>query len=294
MHNRPATRDYFILLGLALIWGTSYVLIKWGLVVFSPVQVGVLRLSVSAIALAPLALSHLRRIRVGQLPLLVLVGLTGTALPTFLFPIAQTHLSSSLAGMLSGLTPLCTFLVAWLVFHTRPALQQGLGIALGLLGAAMLAYVAPSEQGESSQLAYAGLILIACLCYGLSSNLVANNFRGLSSLTITVVSFFLVGAPALLWTFTFSGIVPTALAAGSAGAWAVGYVSVLAVGSTVVATMIFYRLIQRTGAVFASTVSYLIPVVALGWGLLDGEAIGWLQLPAIGLVLLGVFLSKRT
>ncbi len=293
MQEGPALRDYLTLLGLALIWGTSYVLIKRGLEVFAPHEVGLLRLGISAVTLAPLAVVHLRRVRVTQLPLLVVVGLTGTALPTFLYPVAQTHLSSSLAGMLSGLTPLCTFLVAWLVFRVRPAVQQAAGIVLGLIGAGVLAYVAPTEQGESSQLAYAGLVLLACLCYGFSSNLVGNNFRELSSLTITVVSFFLVGAPALVWTFAFSDIVHTAVAAGVAGAWAVAYVTVLAVGSTVLATMVFYRLVQRSGAVFASTVSYLIPVVALGWGLLDGEAFGWLQVPAIGLVLLGVFLSKR-
>ena len=294
MHERPGVRDFMILLGLSLVWGSSYILIKWGLEIYTPQQVAVLRLGISALALSPLAVRHLRRVHWRQLPLLIAVGLTGTALPSFLFPVAQTHLSSSLTGMLSGLTPLCTFLVAWLVFSSRPVVRQVIGIGLGLLGAAVLAYVAPGAEGQqTTQFAYAGLILAACCCYGLSSNLVANHFRELPSLTITVVSFFLVGLPAVGWALTYGGVVPTTIAGGAAGGKALVYVAILALGSTVLASVLFFRLVQRTGAVFASTVSYLIPVVALGWGLADGEGFSAWQLPAVALVLTGIFLSKR-
>ena len=294
MHERPGPSDFLTLLGLSLIWGSSYVLIKWGLEVFTPRQVGVLRLGLSALALAPLAVTHLRRVRLRQIPLLILVGLTGTALPAFLFPTAQQYLSSSLTGMLSSLTPLCAFLVAWLVFRNRPVPQQVLGIGLGLVGAMGLAYVSPAGEGDGSQqLAYAGLVLLACLCYGTSANLVANYFREVPALTITVVSYFLVGLPALGYAVGAAEVIPTVMGAGSAGAKALGYVSILALGSTVLAGLVYYRLVQRTGAVFASTVSYLIPVVALGWGLADGEGFIWLQAPAIAMVLVGVFLSKR-
>lgn len=284
--------DGLTLLGLALIWGTSYVLIKWGLAVFSPLQVAALRVGLSCLAVAPLAGRHLRRVERRQLPLLLLVGLTGTGLPSFLFPFAQTQLSSSLTGMLSGLTPLCTVLVSWGLFANRPGRLQLVGIVLGLIGAVGLAAAAPGEGGQSRQVLYAGFILAACFCYGLSSNLVANRLRGLSSLTITVVSFFLVGLPGLLWALTLGRVLPTAAAAE--GGWAaLGYVGLLALGSTVLASVVFFRLVQRAGAVFASTVSYLIPLVALAWGLVDGEAIGAWQLPAAALILVGVFLSRR-
>ena len=293
MQRAPSVGDFVTLLGLSLIWGSSYILIKWGLTVFTPRQIAVLRLGISALALAPFAITHLRRVSREQLPLLFLVGLTGTALPSFLFPIAQVRLSSSLTGMLSSLTPLCTFLVAWLVFSSRPVRQQVIGIVVGLVGALLLAYVAPGGGEETGQLGYATLVLAACLCYGTSANLVGHYFGRLPSLTITVVSFFLVGLPALLYAIAFSGVGHTVAEAGAAGWQALSYVAVLAVGSTVLASFVFFRLVQSTGAVFASTVSYLIPVVALLWGLLDDERIAVLQLPAIGLVLLGVFLSKR-
>ncbi len=294
MQEGPTLRDFLTLLGLSLIWGSSYVLIKWGLEVFTARQVGVLRLGISALALAPLAAIHLRRVRLRQLPLLIVVGLTGTALPAFLFPTAQQYLSSSLTGMLSSLTPLCTFLVAWLAFRNRPVRQQVTGIVLGLAGALALAYISPAGEGNSTQqLGYAGLVLLACLCYGTAANLVANYLREVPALTITVVSYFLVGLPALGYAVGASGVIPAVMRAGTAGATALAYVSILALGSTVLAGLVYYRLIQRAGAVFASTVSYLIPVVALIWGLADGEGVLWQQLPAVALVLVGIFLSKR-
>ncbi|MEM1359899.1 MAG: DMT family transporter [Bacteroidota bacterium] len=293
--TKPSAADYFTLIGLSLIWGTSYILIKKGLEVFSPVQVAALRLGISALALAPLAYRHLRRIKPKQVPILIAIGITGTGLPSFLFPFAQTQLSSSLTGMLSGLTPLCTLIVAWLFFANRDISKwQTVGILLGLGGAVLLAWAAPGKAGQTTQLAYAGFILLACFCYATSSNLVATFFKKLPSLTITVTSFFLVGVPALIWALTAGAVFGTVTehATNQEGWWALGYVAALAIGSTVLASIVFFRMVQRTGAVFASTVSYLIPLVALSWGLLVGEGLNAWQIPGIVLVLLGVFLSR--
>jgi len=283
-----------ILVFLSLIWGTSYILIKKGLEVFTPGQVATLRLGISALALAPLAFRHLKKINRKQVPLLMLIGITGTGLPSFLFPFAQTELSSSLTGMLSGLTPLCTFLVAWLFFRSRDAgNRQLLGVVLGLIGAFLLAWAAPGEAGQTTQFAYAGFILLACFCYAISSNLVAAYFKEMSSLTITVTSFFLVGVPALIWALTAGAVLETAaMDVGGNGWWALGYIAALALFSTVLASIIFFKMVQRTGPIFSSTVSYIIPLVALSWGLADGEGLGSWQIPAIVLVLTGVFLSR--
>ncbi|TXF85236.1 DMT family transporter [Neolewinella aurantiaca] len=292
--DRPETKDYFYLIALALIWGTSYILIKKGLDIFTPLQVATLRLGISALALSPLAYVHLRKITWRQVPLLIVIGITGTALPSFLFPYAQVHLSSSLTGMLSALNPLCTFLVAWLFFASRDAGRRQLaGVLLGLLGAVGLSWAAPGDAGQTTQFAYAGFVFLACLCYATSSNLVAEYFRGLSSLTITVCSFFIVGFPALIWALT-AGAVPVTVtaAAGNEGWWALACVAALALVSTVLASIIFFKMVQRTGAVFSSTVSYIIPLVALLWGLLDGEGFAALQIPAIVLILTGVALSR--
>ena len=267
MQRQPGWQEFMILLGLSLMWGSSYVLIKWGLDVFLPRQIAMLRLGISSVVLLPFAVIHLRRVSWKQLPLLAVVGLTGTALPALLFPMAQQYLSSSLTGMLSSLTPLCTFLIAWLVFRDRPVIPQVVGIVIGFVGAVLLAYVSPSEGGEQTQqFMYAGLVLLACLCYATSGNLVANYLRGVPALTITVISFFLVGVPPLVYAIFMEDIPERIVGAGHAGAMAFAYVSILAVGSTVVAGFVFYGLVQRMGAIFASLVSYLVPVVALLWG----------------------------
>lgn len=294
MNNAPVTRDYFILLALSLIWGTSYILIKKSLTVFTPYQVAGLRLGISALAFIPLIWHHLKKVKRSQLPLFIVVGLAGTGLPSFLYPAAQTHVSSSIAGILSSLTPLFTFLLAWLAFGLSVVPRQGLGILIGLGGAILLTLSSSSAGGMgaiSGNLGYIGLIMLATMCYAVSSNLVKAYLGNTPALTITVVSFFLVGFPALIWCITSGGVVQviTTHPDGFAG---LGYVAFLALFSTVLASVIFFWLVQQTSAVFSSTVSYIVPVVALGWGLLDNESIGPWQLLAFVLIITGVFLSK--
>ncbi|MEO0732813.1 MAG: DMT family transporter, partial [Bacteroidota bacterium] len=289
---KPTSVDYFTLAFLSLIWGSSYILIKAGLEVFTPLQVATLRLSLAAIVLSPLALRYLPRIPRRRWPLLFLTGLTGTALTSYLFPLAQTRLSSSLTGMLSGLTPLCTFLIAWLFFRRTAGVRQFSGVVLGLLGAIGLAYFAPGGGGDTSNLIFVLVVIFCCFCYATSGNLVAEYFGDTPALAVSASSFFMAGLPTIPYLIYGAGVGETIRVAGTEGWWAFGYVAILAVVSTALCYVIFVKLIQRTGAVFASTVSYVIPVVALGWGIVVGEALSWWQVPAIVLVLIGVFLSK--
>lgn len=293
--NSLGIKDWLILVGLSLVWGTSYILIKWGLEVFEAEQIGQLRLGISALFVAPFALRYLFKLKRRQFFLLLGVGMTGTALPSFLFPIAQRHLSSSVAGILSSLTPLVTFLMAWLIFRSGASKRQGLGIIIGLAGAILLAIAGGSNQsGETAplQLPYVLLILLACTCYATSSNLVANYLKNMPSLRITAISFFLVGCPTLIYALAFGGVIQTVQ--NHPNGWqGLGYVAFLAIFGTVLASLLFFWLVQRTGSVFGSTVSYLVPAVALAWGALDGEFIGLPQVAAFLLILCGVFLTKR-
>ncbi|MEL6141188.1 MAG: DMT family transporter, partial [Bacteroidota bacterium] len=206
MNKAPSAQAYLTLLFLSLIWGTSYILIKKGLTVFTPYQVAGLRLGISALAFLPLLGYHLRKVKKSQILLLVAVGLCGTGLPSFLYPAAQVHVSSSVAGILSSLTPLFTFLLAWLAFGLQVQWKQGVGILIGLAGALLLT-LSGTGQGGQSQLSYAGLILLATICYAASSNLVKAYLQEVPALTITVVAFFLVGFPALIWVLWDGGVV---------------------------------------------------------------------------------------
>ncbi len=291
MNKAPSLGDYLTLLLLSLIWGSSYILIKKGLTVFTPYQVASLRLGIAALAFLPFIVRHLRRVRWGQLPLLFLVGLCGTGLPSFLYPAAQLYVSSSVAGILSSLTPLFTFLLAWLAFGLRVEARQALGILLGLGGAILLVVGGGGESGGDLHLGYAALILLATICYAISSNVVKVYLQDMPAFTITIVSFFLVGLPALLWSISGAGIIER-VAEHPEAYWGLGYVAILALFSTVLASIVFFSLVQKTTAVFSSTVSYLVPLVALGWGLLDQETIGWPQLVSFALILIGVLMSK--
>lgn len=292
MNKSPDGKAYLTLILLSIIWGTSYILIKKSLLFFTPYQVAALRLGISALAFLPLIARHIKKVRRQDIPLLIVVGLAGTGLPSFLYPAAQTHVSSSVAGMLSSLTPLFTFILAWLAFGMRVKALQAIGILVGLGGALLLIFSRDTGNGNDNfQLAYAGLIVLATLCYATSSNVVKARFQKTSALTITVVSFFLVGLPPLIWCLTGAGVIE--IVSQQPDGWkGLVYVSILALFSTVLASIVFFRLIQITSPVFSSTVSYLVPVVALAWGLVDNETIGLSQVFAFGLILIGVFLSR--
>ncbi|MEM1214032.1 MAG: DMT family transporter, partial [Bacteroidota bacterium] len=169
-----------ILALLSLIWGTSYVLIKWGLVYFSAEQVGGIRLGVSALAFLPIIVREWRKVERKQLPTLFIVGLLGTGIPSFLFPAAQEHVNSSLAGILNSMTPLFTLLLGLLFFGSTFSWAKTGGILLGLAGALFL-IVCCDGMGVQSPGSYGVLILGACICYAISSNLVGFCLQGLSA-----------------------------------------------------------------------------------------------------------------
>lgn len=280
-----------ILVVLSLIWGTSYVLIKWGLLYFPPVQVASIRLGVSALAFSPILLRELRKIDYRQLPLLLFVGLMGTGLPAFLFPAAQQEVNSSLAGILNSLTPLFTLLLGLMFFNSRFTWSKTLGIVIGLAGAICL-FAFGEQAGLEGKWAYGLLIVLACLCYATSTNLVGFRLKGMKALTISAVSFSLVGIPVLLYLLLGTDFISTLQQTPEA--WkGVGYITVLALFSTVLAGIVFFQLIQWTSPVFGSTVSYLVPMVAMSWGALDGEVISIIHFVGMALILSGVYLSKH-
>lgn len=284
-------RSYLTLLLLSVIWGSSYILIKKALIVFDPLQLGALRLSISALAFLPLLLYQLRRVDWKKWPFLLIVGLTGTGLPSFLFPLAQQGISSSLAGILNSLTPLFTLLLGVLIFRTRLIWAKVAGVVIGLGGATLLVLRGTGGALNGST-GYALLAVAAALCYAVSSNTVATYLRSVSSLLISAASFCMVGVPAGIYLFGATDFV-NILTTHPEGWMGLGYVAILALFSTVLASIIFFQLVQWTTALFSSTVSYIVPIVALSWGLLDGETIEWVHVVGMGMILSGVYLSRH-
>ena len=284
-------KAWLILAGLSIIWGSSFILIKRGLLVFPPEQVGAMRLGISAIAFFPFLVSQVNRIDWRKLKYLLVVGVTGSGLPAFLFATAQTEISSSLAGILNSLTPLFTLLIGVLVFGSPFSWGKLMGIVLGLAGATSLILLSGSS-GVEGNIWYGLLVVIATISYATSGNVVGKYLNKMDSLLIGAASFGIIGIPLMIYLLlgtNFLQIMQT-----DPGAWeALGYVSILALIGTFAASVVFFKLIQNTNPVFGSTVAYLIPIVALGWGITDGELVSFYHLIGMALILSGVYLSRR-
>ncbi len=288
--ERPTLISWGILLLLGLVWGSSYLLIKKSLVAFSPIQVACLRLGISAIAFFPVFLWHFRKIEWSKLKHLIIVGVTGSGLPAILFSTAQTEISSSVAGVLSSLSPLFTLVIGVLFFGASAMWSKVSGILVGLVGAVSL-IVFGQNAGIGGNLWYGNLILVGCICYAISSNTVKAHLQEMNSIKISSAAFFIVGIPCLFYLLTTDVLV--IIQTHEHGWTSLGTVTLLALAGTVVATILFFKLVQITNPVFASLVSYLIPVIAILLGAYDGEPITFLHFSGMALILAGVYLTNK-
>jgi drug/metabolite transporter (DMT)-like permease len=295
----PATTSpmaWVLLIVLACIWGTSFILMKKGLVVFSALELGAIRVSVAAALLLPFALRQVKQVERSRFKWLALSGVVGTLIPAFLFAYAETRLASGLAGVLNALTAVFTLLVGALLFGQRLTAPRVLGIGLGLVGTVVMLQLGGSggdatPTGEGN--AWYGLyILAATIGYGLSVNVIKHKLGGLTPITVTSVLLMLIGGPALAYLLLGTDFLHKLTTAP--GAWtAFGYIALLATMSTAVAMVLFNKLIQQSTALFASSSTYLIPIVALALGALDGEAFNVWHFVGMVVILAGVLIIHR-
>lgn len=275
---------------LAVIWGSSFILMKRGLLLYSPLQIGCLRMFTASLVMIPFAVRSFKSILPGQWKYLLATGLLGNALPSILFPLAETGISSALAGMINTLTPIFTLLVGFLFFGITHARKNLLGLLIGLAGALLL--ILGGGSGIQAASALTPLYVVAAtVCYAFSVNILRNKLNGLHPLAITSFALLFVGLPmgGVLFTTDFiSRSVSSPQLAISSGS-----ILLLGVFGTAVSTVLFNRLIQVSGALVASSVTYLIPLVAAVWGLLDGERIGLHHIAGLVLILSGVYLINR-
>ena len=280
---------WIILFALSITWGSSFILIKKALIAFDEVQVASLRIAFSTLISLPIVIYYFKEIDWSKWHYFLLVGLVGNGLPPFLFSAAQTEVSSSLAGVLNTLTPIFTLLLALLFFNQKLNKQNILGVFIGLLGTAIIAY--KGNINFEGGAFYISLIVLATILYALNINAVRFFFLHTKPIIIISTSFLLFGP--------FSFII---LASGDFidimqnhdFAWKSFFaIFILASLGTVLATMYFFRLVQKTNTVFASSVSYIIPIVAVFWGLLDGEPFSLIYLISLILILMGVYLTRQ-
>lgn len=277
------------LITLALIWGSSFILIKKGLVGLTSLQLGSLRIIFAAIFLLLIGFKSLAKIPRVQWKYIALTATLGTFFPAYLFAIAQTQIDSTVSSILNSLTPLNTLIFGILAFGLSFRRAQIFGVIIGLIGTFLLIVNGALHHPEQNYY-YAILVLIASFCYAMNVNLIKKYLSDLSPLSISTGNFLVLLFPALL-VLIFSGFFE--VIAVESVQHSVLFVLILGVLGTGIANIIFFKTIQISSPVFATSVTYLIPVVAFGWGLLDNEMLTPVQFLGAFIILFGVYLSAK-
>lgn len=276
---------------LSFVWGSSFVLIKEGLVGLTALQVASFRIISSGIILLPIALNSFKKIPSNKLLLVFVSGVLGSLLPAYLFCIAELHIDSSLAGTLNALTPLFAIMIGALFFKTNTARNKILGISISFAGSILLFFAQPTFN-ENSNIKDVLLVIVATLCYGINLNIVGKHLKEIPSLNIVAVALSSNAIPAAIVLY-FTGYFQQDIFE-KVILISTGYTLILGVVGTAAATVIFYMLIKRAGIVFSSMVTYAIPIVAVFWGILYGEQVGWQQIACLLIILTGVYVANKS
>lgn len=283
--------NWFIFILLSVIWGSSFILMKGGLQHLTAYQVAALRIVSSGIVLLPPAIRFFGRVPRNKLGIIFLSGVLGSLLPAFLFCIAEEGIDSALAGTLNSLTPIFVIITGAILFRSKTSANKIWGVLIAITGSVLLLLTKAQGVKENNDLLYVSFVVLATIFYGINVNMVHRQLENIGSLQIAAVALTLNAVPALI-VLAFTGYFRMPL--GDSGILAsTGYSALLGIFGTAIASVIFYMLVKRAGAVFASMVTYGIPVVANFWGLIYGEEVGWKQFSCLLIILAGVFVANR-
>ncbi len=286
---------YMALGALAICWGSSFILMKRalytkdGLPIFSYSQVAAARVTLASVCLLPLAFGYRKHIKPWHLLTLVVSGLCGVILPAFLYTAAQRSVDSGVAGLLTSLTPVFTLIFSVWLCHTKVTRWAMMGIFVGISGAAGL--VATKQSNALVIDSRALLIVVATALYGFNANIVKKHLSDLPATAISAVSLGIF-APILVivvWTTDISSV----FVHNEHATTGLLYIAILSIFCTTIAAIVFNKLLQRSSAVFASSVTYLIPITALAWGYLDGETLGFREIFCASILLMSVKLISQ-
>ncbi len=247
-------------------------------------------MGVAFIVFFPFAVRRLEYLQDGKWMHFLIIGYLSSGIPSILFPIAQQYLSSSVAGILNSLTPLFTLLIALLFYRASIGYRQALGVFIGFLGAGLLIWM-NNNGSQNKNLYFAILIVLATLCYGTNVNFLQNKMRGVDSLTISALSYMFTGIPAILYLVRPAFL--SKLNTSTPCLIALSSVVFLSVLGTCISSILFNNLVKATSGIWASTVTYLMPIFSILIGWLDGESVEWFHILGMCIILAGVYLSSR-
>lgn len=281
--------NWLLFLILCLVWGSSFILMKEGLKELSAYEVAAMRMLSGGVVLLPFALKSFKRMQRKDLGFLIISGLLGSFIPAILFCVAETKIDSALAGMLNALTPLFVIIIGALLFRTSVPWKKVAGVLIGFSGMLLL-FLAQKKGSANRDLFLASLIVIATFSYGLNVNLINRYLKHVASLDIAAIAFVALIIPATIVLFA-AGFAQHNFSEQSV-IRAISASAVLGIFGTAIASILFYMLMKRAGPLFSSMVTYGIPFVAIGWGLLAGETIGRLEIVGLLIILSGVYLAN--
>ncbi len=256
----------------------------------SPYEVASLRIFSAGLVLTPFAFKAWRSIPKEKLWIVILSGFLGSFFPAYLFCIAETRIDSALAGILNALTPIFTIIIGVSFFKLSASGKKWLGIIVGFVGLGLLPF-ASNQAISFKDFSYALFVLLATIFYGINVNLVGRHMKAINSIHIAAMAFVFLMIPSIIILFycgyfehplnTTPYIKATAASA------------TLGVAGTAIASILFYMLLKRAGALFGSMVTYGIPFVAILWGVIFGESVALLQIGCLAIILGGVYIANK-
>ena len=265
-------------------------MMKEGLLRLTAFQVASLRIVFAGIVLLPWAIKSLKQVPKNKLGVIFISGVLGSLLPAYLFCVAELGIDGALAGTLNSLTPIFVIITGALFFSSRTSANKILGICIAFTGSILL-LLSKGHMQESQNLVYVSYVVLATIFYGFNVNMVHKHLHHIGSIQIASVALTLNAIPALIVLY-FTGYFNLPLS-DSGILYSTGHAALLGILGTAIASIIFYVLIKRAGAVFSSMVTYGIPIVANFWGIIYGEEVGLKQFGCLALILIGVYLANR-
>ena len=280
-----------ILCILGLIWGSSFILMKKALTTYTPIEITLYRIFVVFLVFFPLGIKSFFKIQKKTGYILLLSAIIGSVIPYFLFIKAQTKIDSSLNGILNSITPLFTLLFGVILFKQKTNFRAVIGVVVGLIGATSLIILSASGNIFSSSILYALFPVLGSACYALNINIIKTYLQDIPALKITSWSFIFIGPIAGVLLF-FETDFTNNLTNNDPNYLNFICINILGILGSGLAFWVFNLLIKETSSVFASSVTYLIPIVAIFWGVIDGEVFGIVQFYLCLVIFCGIYLIK--
>ena len=283
-------KKWFYLAILSLIWGSSFILIKKGLVGLNSVQLASLRMIFAASVIYVYSYNSIKKIPKKSWKWIVITAYLGTFFPVYLISYGQTEIESGLASIITTVTPINTLIIGIIFFSLTFSIKQLLGLFIGLVGAVLLLYEA-SETNLNSNIYFSFFIYLTTVGYAASVNLIKKYLTNIPPEAVTAGIFLSISPPAIIVLY-FSDFTdlnfqdPIILKS-------IFFVLVLGVFGSAIAQTLFNKFVKIASPIFASAVTYTMPVVAIFWALIDGETLSIMQFFATSIILVGVFLVNK-